>query len=148
MKKSSGIKNSRAINFHANPYTIMLYAHILIFFHPDCTVGFGVSPNHTLRLVGYTTGRDFHPALKILFSLRQIFYSCLSLLSIGIRQLFSASAVPIAVPYSPSSGTIKFRSGNMVFIILLTCSHSGKFVSAPISIKSFISVPCAISAAV
>ena len=39
-----------------------------IFFHPDCTVGFGVSPNHALRLVGYTTGRDLHPALKILFS--------------------------------------------------------------------------------
>ena len=27
-----------------------------IFFHPDCTVGFGVTPNHALRLVGYTTG--------------------------------------------------------------------------------------------
>ena len=37
-----------------------------IFFHPDCTVGFGVSPNHALRLVGYTTGRELHPALKIL----------------------------------------------------------------------------------
>jgi hypothetical protein len=29
------------------------------------TVGFGVSPNHALRLVGFTTGRDLHPALKI-----------------------------------------------------------------------------------
>ena len=36
-----------------------------IFFHPDCTVGFGVAPNHALRLVGFTTGRDLHPALKI-----------------------------------------------------------------------------------
>jgi hypothetical protein len=36
-----------------------------IFFHPDCTVGFGVSPNHALRLVGCTTGRESHPALKI-----------------------------------------------------------------------------------
>ena len=35
-----------------------------IFFHPDFTVGFGVSPNHALRLVGFTTGRDLHPALK------------------------------------------------------------------------------------
>ena len=35
-----------------------------IFFHPDCTVGFGVSPNHALRLVGCTTGRESHPALK------------------------------------------------------------------------------------
>ena len=68
MKKSSGIKNSRAVNPHENNFAKMLYAYILIFFHPDCTVGFGVSPNHTLRLVGYTTGRDFHPALKILFN--------------------------------------------------------------------------------
>jgi len=29
------------------------------------TVGFGISPNHALRLVGCTTGRKFHPALKI-----------------------------------------------------------------------------------
>ena len=36
-----------------------------IFFHPDCTVGFGVSPNHALRLVGFTTGRELHPALKM-----------------------------------------------------------------------------------
>ena len=35
-----------------------------IFFHPDCTVGFGVSPNHALRLVGCTTGRESHPSLK------------------------------------------------------------------------------------
>lgn len=36
----------------------------IFFFHPDYTVGFGVTPNHALRLVGYTTGRDLHPALK------------------------------------------------------------------------------------
>ena len=35
-----------------------------VFFHPDYTVGFGIAPNHALRLVGYTTGRDLHPALK------------------------------------------------------------------------------------
>ena len=40
-----------------------------IFFHPDFTVGFGVSPNHALRLVGCTTGRESHPALKILDSI-------------------------------------------------------------------------------
>ena len=42
-----------------------------IFFHPDCTVGFGVSPNHALRLVGCTTGRESHPALKILDSISE-----------------------------------------------------------------------------
>ena len=37
-----------------------------IFFHPDYTVGFGVTPNHTSRFAGFTAGRKFHPALKIL----------------------------------------------------------------------------------
>ena len=32
------------------------------------TVGFGIAPNYTLRLVGFTTGRDFHPAPKIVFN--------------------------------------------------------------------------------
>ncbi len=38
---------------------------VLFFFYPDFTVGFGVTPNHALRLVGFTTGRELHPALKI-----------------------------------------------------------------------------------
>ena len=50
----------RAETFFILPYTI--------FFHPDYTVGFGVSPNHAMRLVGYTTGGELHPALKILFN--------------------------------------------------------------------------------
>ncbi len=48
--------------------------HFTIFFHPDYTVGFGVSPNHTLRLAGCTAGRELHPALKILF-VRGVKYS-------------------------------------------------------------------------
>ena len=50
----------------------------IVFFHPDCTVGFGVSVcSHcrkitescpaglcSERLVGYTTGWDLHPTLK------------------------------------------------------------------------------------
>ena len=43
-----------------------------IFFHPDCNVGSGISPNQPraegLRVVGCTTGGDFHPALKIMFN--------------------------------------------------------------------------------
>ena len=41
--------------------------HSIIFFHPDYTVGFGITPNHALRLVGCTTGRELHPALKIFY---------------------------------------------------------------------------------
>ena len=44
-----------------------------IFFHPDYTVGFGVSPNHALRLVGFTTGGESHPALKIFIQLRLVY---------------------------------------------------------------------------
>ena len=44
-----------------------------IFFHPDYTVGLGISPNHALRLVGFTTGGESHPALKILIQLRQVY---------------------------------------------------------------------------
>ena len=36
-----------------------------LFFHPDYTVGLGITPSHTLRFVGYTTGRELNPALKI-----------------------------------------------------------------------------------
>ena len=41
-------------------------AHHLFFFHPDYTVGFGIAPNHALRLVGFTTGGEFRSALKTL----------------------------------------------------------------------------------
>lgn len=44
--------------------SILCIYHIHIFFHPDFTVGLGISPNHALRLVGCTTGRESHPALK------------------------------------------------------------------------------------
>ena len=37
---------------------------VCFFFHPDCTVGSGITPDHTFRLAGYTAGREFHPALK------------------------------------------------------------------------------------
>jgi hypothetical protein len=36
-----------------------------IFFHPDFTVGFGITPNQPIRLAGYTAGRELHPAPKI-----------------------------------------------------------------------------------
>ena len=41
----------------------------IIFFHPDCTVGPGITPGHAFRLVGCTTGGELHPALKILIQL-------------------------------------------------------------------------------
>jgi len=36
-----------------------------IFSHPDFTVGLGITPSQPReRFVDYTTGREFHPALK------------------------------------------------------------------------------------
>ena len=58
--------------------TILSILLIHIFFHPDYTVGFGVTPNHALRLVGYTTGRESHPALKIIFCFYVSEYNTLS----------------------------------------------------------------------
>jgi len=37
---------------------------LLSSFIQTLTVGLGISPNHTLRFVGYTTGRETIPALK------------------------------------------------------------------------------------
>ena len=56
-------------------YTCVMYAitQRIIFFHPDYTVGPGISPDHALRLAGCTAGRDLHPALKILYSLFMAF---------------------------------------------------------------------------
>lgn len=62
-KSSEMYKHSRAMILRAQ---ILASAYKPIFFHPDCTVGFGITPNHAFRLVGFTTGRDLHPALKIL----------------------------------------------------------------------------------
>ena len=54
--------------------SILCIYHIHIFFHPDFTVGLGISPNHALRLVGYTTGGELHPALKILIQFTTVYY--------------------------------------------------------------------------
>ncbi len=45
-----------------------------IFFHPDFTVGFGISPNQPIRLAGYTAGRESHPAPKIISGYLIIFH--------------------------------------------------------------------------
>ena len=64
-KKAPKCQNIPEQSFYTQKHTILYH---IIFFHPDCTVGLGITPNHALRLVGYTTGRELHPALKILFS--------------------------------------------------------------------------------
>jgi hypothetical protein len=40
---------------------------LLLFFHPDFTVGFGISPNRPFsRFAGFTAGGELHPAPKML----------------------------------------------------------------------------------
>lgn len=47
-----------------------------IFFHPDYTVGPGISPDPAFRLAGFTAGRESHPALKIvIFLIMGLLYS-------------------------------------------------------------------------
>ena len=36
-----------------------------IFFHPDSTVGTGITPVHAFWLADCTAGRELHPALKL-----------------------------------------------------------------------------------
>ena len=47
-----------------------------IFFHPDYTVGFGVSPNQLLSQVAdFTASGEFHPALKTFCSIVCFYYT-------------------------------------------------------------------------
>ena len=65
--KENALKQYKIIPEHAKKHKLTF-----IFFHPDYTVGFGITPNHAFRLVGCTTGRELHPALKIVIQLRTI----------------------------------------------------------------------------
>ena len=64
--KCSGMKPFQSKHMRAGKQYSLRHT---IFFHPDYTVGLGISPNHALRLVGFTTGGESHPALKILIQL-------------------------------------------------------------------------------
>ena len=67
---------------------------LTIFFHPDYTVGLGISPNHALRLVGFTTGGESHPALKILIQLRQVYAGEIPLSTLFLNGKHPAGGVP------------------------------------------------------
>ena len=45
------------------------YNDTMLFFHPDYTVGFGISPNQRIMRsrASFTAGGDLHPALKNLY---------------------------------------------------------------------------------
>ena len=52
---------------------LMSWEELHIFFHPDYTVGFGVSPNQPFaRVADFTASGEFHPALKTSYSLASI----------------------------------------------------------------------------
>lgn len=70
---------------------ILIFSPYTIFFHPDYTVGPGITPSHALRLVGYTTGGESHPALKILIQLSTV-YSQIFCLSIHTRKDYPSPA--------------------------------------------------------
>jgi hypothetical protein len=61
---------------------MLKFIFILHFFHPDYTVGFGISqifdsPNHALiKLAGYTAGPELHKTLKAEIIITFIRESC------------------------------------------------------------------------
>ena len=70
------IKEALEFSFQSGYHKYGIFKNIRntrsFFFHPDYTVGFGIAPNHALRLVGFTTGGEFRSALKTLCFLRVI----------------------------------------------------------------------------
>lgn len=65
MEYSIELKKLLSVKKNLKWKTISEHLNKLCFFsHPDYTVGFGITPNHALRLAGFTAGRDSHPALK------------------------------------------------------------------------------------
>jgi len=63
----------------------------MIFFHPDYTVGFGITPNPAAaRLADYTADREFHPALKnFIFHLQVHYISCEKTVKIFSEKILS-----------------------------------------------------------
>jgi hypothetical protein len=64
MGNASEIKNRPKENIFQATQKINAY----IFFHPDYTVGTGITPVHAIRLADFTAGRETLPALKISYS--------------------------------------------------------------------------------
>ncbi len=76
ISKNIGTTKKSTIVFDIRQITeqIALICSVVIFFHPDYTVGFGIAPNPDLNscqvlriatLADYTADREFHPAPKI-----------------------------------------------------------------------------------
>ena len=65
------MKHLKEMPFKVQP---LPWEDLHIFFHPDYTVGFGVSPNQPLaRVADFTASGEFHPALKTSYSLASEF---------------------------------------------------------------------------
>ena len=109
---------------------IFLSASRIIFFHPDYTVGFGVAPNHALRLVGCTTGGESHPALKILFDFDRIISRPSGLVNRERGEAAAKKRRGAPPPAELSSGGN--RSGRRCFPpVLGLFTETGAFVRSP-----------------
>lgn len=92
---------------HARRYTRS--PQYTIFFHPDYTVGPGIAPSHAFRLVGYTTGGELHPALKILIQFTTVYYQ----------------RVPVSMPLSGPSSVASRDTGSVSPESRTLCSDEG-----------------------
>lgn len=67
ISKTKGTTNTPLFGIHKRTEQKQknLPCTVMIFFHPDYTVGFGISPNQLLSQVAdYTAGGESHPAPK------------------------------------------------------------------------------------
>ncbi len=79
-----------SISKHFYLSILCVYDCVIIFFHPDYTVGLGISPNHALRLVGcnHRWGNAPRPEDVVLLLLFNILLS-FSFVNLIFRLLFS-----------------------------------------------------------
>ena len=99
-----------------------LKRYLRIFFHPDFTVGSGITPDHTFRLAGFTAGRESHPALKIYYIYSLYYFIVPVNYSLNILVEFSSSSASLLSLTNKSA--ISCNAASCSCEDALTCSEA------------------------
>ena len=102
-----------------------IYRIINFFSHPDYTVGFGITPNHALRLVGFTTGGESRPALKNVLNCVHVitgFFSCQPIIFGFVYSILLNHTVPAGIAGGAADSFFAVNSSNFIFSCLFSCS--------------------------
>ena len=114
-----------------------------VFFHPDCTVGFGVSPNlPPQRLAGCTASGESHPALKTSMRLASTVRPCRACVNTESRTFLGggrwagpragggrARNAPSATARLPTIGRTQAKRASLYRFAVCTC-HRRKMTCA------------------